>query len=242
MIIEEKKPRLFILGSCVSRDMLDSVPDQFELVSYLARTSMASIGMPPVDDREAREAVGRLASPFQQRMLFNDLDKTTLQKITETEHDILLVDFVDERFKLVLVDVTCFSLSSELEKSGFSPGDRVALEPDSEAFLDLWMAGMRRLIAAVGTKKLVLNKAFWAERLPDGQEAPYIGWVRRNNALLLRLYECVERHWHLRSIDYPPELLVSDPHHRWGSAPYHFGEAFYQYGVTQLKRMFPEAQ
>jgi len=236
--------RLFVLGSCVSRDMVSRFPGEFDLVAYIARTSMASIGLHPVADAQARAAVERLASAFQRRMLLNDLDKTTVAQIASTEHDILMLDFIDERFSLVRAEGnwlsrlfpsrrSWFTFSSELKNGGFEPGERETLAPDDEAFLPLWIAGIERLLASVDRDKVVLNRTFWAERFVEGSDPAKVewiarnaGWIRRNNALLQRLYDAVEARWSLKTIHYPQESLVADPDHEWGTAPYHYAEPF----------------
>ncbi|QNP41427.1 DUF6270 domain-containing protein [Lysobacter solisilvae (ex Woo and Kim 2020)] len=229
--------RIFILGSCVSRDALEQELGRFELVNYLARTSMASVGMPKVEDDEVRHKVAGIASPFQRRMLLNDLDKTTISLIKATPHDILLIDFVDERFNLLLSGRSLFSLSGELEKSGFEIEGRVALAPDSDSFLSLWLAGLGRLLSEVDPAKVVLNRAYWAERFPDGSDASSRGWIQRNNAVLQRLYDAVDKHWSLKRIDYPREIVLADPRHKWGVAPYHYTEAFYTHTLTMLDQI-----
>lgn len=229
--------RVFILGSCVSRDALEQEPGRFELVSYLARTSMASIGMPKVEDAEVRAKVAGFASPFQKRMLLNDLDKSTVALVKDTPHDILLLDFIDERFNLLLTGHSLFSLSGELEKAGVEVGGRVVVAPGSESFISLWLAGLGRLLSEVDPGKVVLNRAYWAERFPDGSDASSRGWILRNNALLQRLYDEVDRYWSLKRIDYPGEVVVAEPGHKWGIAPYHYTSAFYAHTLATLDRV-----
>lgn len=229
--------RVLILGSCVSRDALEIDPDAFKIVNYLARTSMASVGMSAVDDLDVRQKVATLPSDFQRRMALNDLDKTTSTFVRDTPHDILLLDFVDERFNLVLTGKTLYSLSGELEKSGLDTEGKTLLTPDSESFLSLWSMGLERLLSSVDRTKVVLNRAYWAERNRDGSEASSMGWIKRNNALLKRLYEAAERSWHIPSIHYPPEIILADPGHRWGKAPYHYTETLYLHTIQELKRL-----
>jgi hypothetical protein len=211
------------------------------LASYLARTSISSIGMSPVQESGVRKKVAGISSSFQRRMLYNDLDKTTLATIAVTSHDILLLDFIDERFELVLSDDTLFSYSGELQKAGLEIGDRATLRPDSESFLSLWLSGMERLMAAVDPAKVVLNRAYWAERFPDGSDASSMGWIRRNNAILQRLYDAVDRNWSLKCVDYPPGLLVADPQHRWGVAPYHYTQACYDHAIESIALQFEQS-
>lgn len=226
--------KVFILGSCVSRDAFESVPHQFEVACYLARTSLASIGMAAVTDGEVRSSVEKLPSPFQRRMLLNDLDKTTLSVIAETPHDVLLLDFVDERFNLVSSESTFFSLSGELQKSGLDVSSRSLIEPQSEVFLKLWIAGLERLLSSIDETKVVLNRVYWAEYFPDGKDASSKGWIHRSNVQLQRLYDAVDKRWSLRSIEYPDEVVVADPQHQWGPAPYHYVEAFYRNTLASL--------
>jgi hypothetical protein len=170
-------------------------------------------------------------------MIFNDLDKSTLSLITSTTHDVLLIDFVDERFNLLLTGRSLFSYSGELEKSGLEVGDRCQVAPDSDTFRALWLAGFDRFLSSVDPLKVVLNRAYWAERFPDGSDASSVGWIRRNNAMLQRLYDMVDQHWSLKCIDYPPGLAVADPQHRWGVAPYHYTRPFYAYAIQTLNEL-----
>jgi uncharacterized protein DUF6270 len=229
--------RIFVLGSGVSRDLIESAPDRFRTVAHVARTSLASVGMQPVDDRQVREKVVGLGDLNQRRILLNDLDKTTLVEIDAVPHDVLLLDLIDERFNLAVSGSTFFSLSNEIENAGVSAEGRNVVTPDSEAFGALWMLGLDRLLSSADRSAVVLNRVFWAERFPDGSDAASLGWIRRNNAVLRRLYETIDRHWKLKQIQYPHELLVADPGHRWGSAPYHFVDAVRRHAVAELERL-----
>ncbi|KAF1726181.1 hypothetical protein CSC78_05835 [Pseudoxanthomonas japonensis] len=228
-------PKIFIFGSCVSRDALEQVPDSFELAGYLARTSMASVGMPPVDDADARAKVAALPSPFQRRMAINDFDKSTLSVISSTPHDLLLIDFIDERFNLISTGASFFSHSGELQHAGLDPGERAVIAPGSDEFLALWLAGFERFVAAVDIATVVLNRAYWAEQFPDGSDASSLRWIRSSNAILQQLYDAVEARWSLRTIYYPKASVLADPEHRWGKAPYHYSQSFYEHAIRSLK-------
>lgn len=238
MATDSSRPyKVFVLGSCVSRDALETVGEGFEIALYIARTSLASIGMEAVEDTDCRSKVETLASPFQRRMLMNDLDKTTVSLIADTPHDVLLLDFVDERFNLVLSGSTLFSYSGELQKSGLDISGMSVITPESDTFLALWVAGLDRLLSSVDRHKVVLNRAYWAERFPNGTDASSMGWIRRSNAQLQRLYDTVDKYWKLPSIHYPSEVIRADPQHRWGIAPYHYVDAFYQHTIGELRNL-----
>jgi Family of unknown function (DUF6270) len=233
------KKRVFILGSCVSRDAFDAIDvgERYELAGYLARTSIASIGMPEVAEQVVVAIGNSMQSAFQRRMFENDIRKATLKEISSTPHDILLLDFVDERFKLGLTGHTLFSLSGEVEKTGFTLGERAFLEPGSDSFMELWEAGLDQFLTRVDVTKVIVNRIFWAERLPDGKEISNLGWIRRNNAILQKFYSVIERNWQLRTIRYPEDLLMADPGHRWGLAPYHFAGGVYSHTLAELGRL-----
>lgn len=228
---------VFVLGSAVSRDALDFGADTIDVAEYLAHTSLASIGVVPVRDASIRSNIARVAMASRRRMLSNDLDKTTLAILGSTPHDWLLMDFFDERFGLVLSGDSFFSHSPELQQLGVLLDGRAVLSPDSESFLSLWQLGLSRLLSVIEPAKVILNRAYWAERLPDGTNAASIGWIRRNNAVLQRLYDTVDRYWSLKCIDYPPGVIVADPKHRWGAAPYHYVPEFYQHALREIKSL-----
>lgn len=232
-----QRPKVFILGSCVSRDGLVTAQDAFELTQYIARTSLASFGAKSVSDKVPYELMRAMPSPFQQRMLLNDLEKGTAGHLHDDQHDLLLLDFVDERFMLVMADSTFYSLSGELEKAGFDRESRTLLAPGSDEFMALWIQGLDRLIASVDCNRVVLNRVYWAEQMPDGSVVSSLGWIRRNNDLLKRLYEAVDVRWRPHCIEYPEKLLCADPDHRWGVAPYHYTAGLYQYMTAELQRI-----
>jgi len=229
--------RVFILGSCVSRDALESASGKFEITHYIARTSIASIGMEAVSDDDVRRRIEALQSPFQRRMVLNDLDKTTMSLIAGTPFDLLLLDFVDERFNLVLSGSTFFSMSGELERSGLDISGRSVVTPESDVFLVLWLAGLQRPMSSIERSKIVLNRVYWAEHFPDGKDVASMGWIRRSNAQLQRLYDAVDKYWLLPRIDYPPEVVLADRESRWGIAPYHYTEILYQHTLAELEKI-----
>ena len=67
--------RVFILGSCVSRDAFSLPSDGLELVGYFARTSLASAFHPQVAPRSLAQLATAIPSSFQRRMVQADLDK-----------------------------------------------------------------------------------------------------------------------------------------------------------------------
>lgn len=83
----------------------------------------------------------------------------------------------------------------------------------------------------------MLNKAYWAECFPDGTDASSLRWIRSSNAFLQQLYDAVEARWMLRTIAYPKDLVLADPAHKWGKAPYHYAQPFYEHTIHSLQAL-----
>lgn len=89
--------RLFIYGSCVSRDMLEYQQAEVTLVKYIARSSLAAQLSVPFKNEAILD---RLPSKFQREMLQVDMEKTLFKQLQQSDFDVLLLDFIDERFSI----------------------------------------------------------------------------------------------------------------------------------------------
>ena len=132
--------RVFIYGSCVSRDAF-SLPEaaKFSVVEYCARTSLVSAWAPVVPC--ANVPLDRLGSFWKSRCIQRDFAKELLPCLEKTDFDILLLDFIDERFDIYRYpDGSIITLSSELDECMYEPsgGERISAYGDEKT--DLWAA------------------------------------------------------------------------------------------------------
>lgn len=82
--------KVFILGSCVSRDPFELADKRdFEVVNYYARTSFASLGSEAYVDEKILSGID---SKWQKRMVKADMDKSFFKAIKESKFDVLLID------------------------------------------------------------------------------------------------------------------------------------------------------
>jgi hypothetical protein len=154
-----------ILGSCVTRDIVRFVPDEFELASYHCRTSFPSLVSPPLDigDDDLR-----CDSSFGKRMIFADFRKTFFHALEDAAPHHLIIDLVDERYDLMRAGDSVVTRSWDLVDSGVDDYDRYSFElvkrtrPSTHAFwrssCDAFLTLMRRRFPEV---RLVLHKAYW---------------------------------------------------------------------------------
>lgn len=212
-----------------------------QLVDYFARCSLASLASEPL---RRRVDLGRLESPFQQRMVRRDHDKSLLGLLGRHDYDVLLMDLIDERFDVHVGPDGGFTLSNEMRRvdprAARWPGQ--LLKSGSDEFMTLWHAGWQRLrdrLQEAGRLERVrLNAVRWAGRTASGGDfgaAHPPGKIDAANRTLAAMYEVIGRdlapHQVLRFDD---ELLVGADDHRWGCSPFHYVKAYY---VELLRRL-----
>ena len=107
--------KIFISGSCVTRDAFSLLPTQFVLEEYVARYSVARI---PYQAIQNKNFIIALASNFQKKLVENDIYNRLIGIIKKTDFDFFIMDFIDERFGLVQFEDTYVTASSEFMNSG----------------------------------------------------------------------------------------------------------------------------
>lgn len=231
-----------IHGSCVSRDAFTWAGERAPpLVDYFARSSVASAyGSEPVPDLFS----GRLQSSFQRRQVQHDFEKTLRRVLVEKTYELLLLDFVDERFPLYRTDGGgVVTISAELSRCGFPddlPGHVVAAFSD-EHFV-LWEAGWRNLVSLLDRcqrlSRLRVNAVWWAASAENGSSFGAKMSTHRialANRHLARLYDRVAVDLApSQLLRFPPALFEGGLAHQWGLAPFHYTDAAYAAMLEQL--------
>jgi hypothetical protein len=241
--------RVLILGSCVSRDILNFAENgQIKLADYFARSSIASIASDPCHLEES--AYKSISSDFQRRMVRRDLCKTFLDDVTHHEDfDIILIDLIDERFDLYEMSPgSIVTISSEFLMTGaLTSSDRSSercIRSGSERHRELWKAGISRLFTILAehgvADRVTVNKVFWADRLEDGTPLPEQDAQQRiaANDLLAWMYKELEQYVAApRWMTFAESAMLGSPNHRWGIAPFHYSDVYYTDAVVQLRKL-----
>ncbi|OYU36913.1 MAG: hypothetical protein CFE35_00500 [Novosphingobium sp. PASSN1] len=221
-----------IFGSCVSRDPFNRVgPDnpEFALVDYFARSSMASIGLAPLKGVD----VSSIRSPFQRRMVDRDLRKKFLPAVKSLEYDVLLVDFIDDRFKLIvtnrgqgITDSTAFrELTFDLATLRFKK-----LSNRDDLFRDHWKKGWQDFLATAGecgaTRKILINRVYWSASDDEGNPFPDQQAITDANAYLDWVYDQIAQDLPTEQfLEYPRAGFIGKCQHQWGRSPFHYVDA-----------------
>lgn len=237
------KTRVFIYGSCVSRDTFEHFdPEQFELVEYVARQSVLSAYTKPVE----LMAPPTMESRFQQRMITGDFS-SSLRSLLSTHGsatDLVLVDLTDERLGAYLLpDGSMVTRSVELIESGaeqYLPQGSQHIAFGTQQHFEYWSTAMNyigeRFQHYMPQATVVLLDLAWAEWSESGAQTPDSFGVRATDAnSIFRPYIQVAAQAlgaHVVSLD--PAEVMSGPHHPWGDAPFHYAEKVYLETVRRL--------
>lgn len=214
-------------------------PFEFKLVSYFARSSFASIGSEPVDDQATLLAI---ESNFQRRMVKADLSKCIFSEIENADYDIFIVDFIDERFNVLLLNENqLVTVSNEYKKANLGKYNGRVISWNSAEKFSHWKVGFDKLIEKLKSSgnlhKLKILKVLWSSSDTSGEKSPNytIEFIEENNNYLLELYSYVASKIGTGYfVDFADEDFKSDPNHRWGLEPFHYAAGFYRKVLSKI--------
>lgn len=224
-----------IYGSCVSRDIFNFPNQELRMRAYFARSSFISAASSP---SQLPALKSLLSSPFQQRMLEQDMTSRVLPQLRSLSDQIYLVDLIDERGGVLELEDGGFVTDlSELRHSGWRKLVRSVKKHSlgEETHLELFRDSIKPVLEVIGGSKTVVIKSNFAEFTDQGEPVPDYGGA--SSAKWNELYEpyfTLLRESGLQVLDAPDELCIADSKHQWGVAPYHYVPEFYRWVSDQL--------
>ncbi|MBX3671205.1 MAG: heparinase II/III family protein [Rhodocyclaceae bacterium] len=228
--------KIAILGSCVTRDMVQYLPKDVTLTLYAARSSLASLVAEPVHvDENAIQG----EHAFNRRAVYWDMMKLFWDKLALAKPDVLVVDFIDERFDLWKKGEQVVTRSNYLSLSGVEPSllsEFELVRRESSQAHDLWKRSCDRFVQRLSSLcgQVILHRAVWAEAYyEDGQVREFNAKdrqiARSANTWLNEYYDYFEAVLPAVSeVRVPDKFCVSNYAHKWGRDFFHYGEAYYQ--------------
>ncbi|MCA6233331.1 MAG: hypothetical protein IM644_13815, partial [Phenylobacterium sp.] len=111
--------RVAILGSCVTRDLWRMAGAPADDLLYISRTRLPSLFGARPEGLVLPEGPAPGLRPNPARALRTDLSKTGLDEIIRFRPYMVLLDFIDERFDLLVGAGGVVTASWELETSGW---------------------------------------------------------------------------------------------------------------------------
>ena len=239
--------KISVYGSCVSRDLFNfPCSSPVELAGYVARQSVFSAVCGAVKFDRTQLT---LPSAFQNRMVAGDFDKNAFDILREKSGDYLLIDLIDERFPLKIIDNSYITRSNEFRLSvGKSYEDCPQAEKiigkngltvnneNAEKYIRMFC---RRIRAVAEPEHIILHRAVMAQIYCDANNniqqfnKTITADNQRLNDILNAMYDMLERYLPgVRVVStYRP---VAAQTHRWGLAPMHYTESYYNSVMTRI--------
>ena len=235
-----KSTRIFVLGSCVTRDAFElDTTGELTLVGIWRRSSVGSSFRRKADRGGDTSTI---ASAFQRRIVEWDLTKSLEETLRSSDFDLMVYDPIDERFALADFGADGIATVSNEFLSASSSVPYTTVKSGTEEFTRLWTTGWYRLLAvldALGMRsQLRVNRVFWAEECEGsasfGDSYSNNGIAYANN-FLGELYSIMEQDLEpSQFIRYPAGLFIGDARHKWGPSPFHYTKAFYLHFLSQI--------
>lgn len=234
--------RTTIWGSCISRDTFGYLPEEYELLTYVARQSWLSVGH---DAAESGLDFGAYDSPFQTRVIKGDVAGDAQQVVGSfrSKTDLLLLDLCDERLGVVRLPGGGIATRS-VEKIANGTQEAIdaegeVLEFGSDEHFALWEERARELHAWLVEKgladKTLMLAPDWALFDDSGAPTPTSFGLPavRANQLFERYYQAAaDIGFHLLRL----EGTLAGTEHVWGPAAFHFHDVTYERLTSEIGR------
>lgn len=236
--------RVLVYGSCVARDTIEfAAAGSVDLRGYVARQSLISVD----NDASAHlPASMTVSSKFQERMIRSDFSGRLLDRVDAmaVELDVLLWDLADERhgvYRFPDGSVSTRSIDTmripELEAQ-FREAELLPF--GTSEHLSMWtqcaQAFAKRLRSLELFDRTVVLEVPWAVLTTEGKPSPWSMGVRAKDANKhYQPYYAALRELGFRAVELPEALVLADPQHRWGLAPFHYSPAVYREVLRQLR-------
>ncbi|MGB5805907.1 DUF6270 domain-containing protein, partial [Castellaniella sp.] len=197
----------------------------------------------------------RLTSSFQRRWVNMDIEKGFLDIIEKSDFDILLMDFIDERFSLLEVSPgRCCTVSAEFKNTDAfrDVQDFKIIKSGSGDFFEYWEKGWNDLVDLLRKSdrlyKLRLNKVFWAAETAGGEKyKKYLSdeiipdeAIEFANETLRKMYAFAEKDLKEEQFFVYDEVKGGDSH-KWGAAPFHYVDDFYRQMIEKMRALAKES-
>lgn len=236
----KKRKKITILGSCVSRDIMEYIDsDRLEIGVYIARTKVASQLSSSLNVEECQID---LSSAFQKRLVLNDLNKTTFDKLNNLESEFCVIDYIDERFKLIKINDSYITKSNEILRSNWLPSRCEEMQYSYEngqwllegENLDTYLKKyLDKVVLYFKPNNIILHKAYMVNSYLDKEknirlfDQASLKANEKVNEMLDYMYNFTENYLEKAKIIDLCNKYVADEENKWGLATMHYQKEYY---------------
>lgn len=219
--------KILIHGSCVSNDIFDFVENSHKRAAYVPRMSMAAAFGKPAPATIVDAVKKNIESLTHRYWVLNDLEKRMEKILSTTSYDIILLDFLDERFNLAALDNgAIITITNELRKAQIDESGFDIIKSTTDRHFDLWKTGLATFAKLVDPKKVFINRVYWSAGANDGSRFDE-KYISGNNKFLEKLYRHAANNYAFNFIEYDKSVFTSDAAHKWDKSPWHYIHQYY---------------
>lgn len=238
--------RVFIYGSCVTRDSVDQFPDfGFEMTGYVARHSLLSAFRPA---RISEYDLRAIASSFQRRMTNCDITSGLIEAIEASDPDLIVWDMCDERLGVVQPATGgLVTRSQNFKAKGIHKGRPFVsrLEFGEDQHFSLWCTSLKTFLGHLERlkirHKLILNDTPWAIADENGVESEDITSKALKFNELSRRYVAYAKTQNINIVSVEQSKCLADTKsHKWGTAPFHYVEDTYTAMLSSVSEKYAQ--
>jgi|GEM_PF-4369700 len=231
--------RVTILGSSVTREAFRfDEKKNIKIDKYYSRTSLISqYGGKIAHDKN--DVV--LSRDFYLRTLFEDLECQFMQDIPNISSDYIILDFIDDRSNLLLIEENYALYSRAMQESGLFPklNPRI-IKRDTESDLELMADAITRFSIDVHKNnlqdKIVLHECYLANEFIPAIGNKVNSFSEKEKELITTFNQRLFKYYQLMKNAFP-NLKIITPKGialKWGKEPFHFEDAYYTDFLKQL--------
>ncbi|MFM6207112.1 DUF6270 domain-containing protein [Planktothrix sp.] len=244
------KNKIKIIGSCVTRDIFRALGQCDYVNEYSARSSLISRVSTPLKLDISPQLQSSKLCNFDLRMIEQDFKKI-FYYLEDIEGFTIIIDLIDERFSLIKLQDSYITRSEQFVQSDVCPFIEEQFANKIEYIYrgtykdyDLWLEACKKfsvILARLENKNnIIFHKVFQTKfYIKDSkiqefkdQELARIELQNEHLAYYYSIFEEICQPKHI--IQVPKEKVIADANHKWGLAPMHFTDEYYQQCYSQL--------
>jgi hypothetical protein len=254
--------RISVIGSCVTRDVWPIVGDLPNPFYFAARTSLVSMFF-PCKIKVDYELLS-FSTKWEKHCFQRDNEGLVLDELIAYQPDILILDFIDERYDLLklgdgfLLKTDAFYTSNLYNIDCFKLAEVIAR--DSVRCKLLWDHSANKFCKFLNEylpqTKVVLHRAPWASSMIIGddlgdsnlQSAPETQGLYPNKTIRVSEYSTLTNEMYdsfesimpgLNVIATDSKFHVCATEHQWKLAPFHYVRSYYHDFFKKIVALFP---
>lgn len=230
-----------IHGSCVSRDLFEFDNNNiFKIDEYIARNSIISSLAHPLEvDSQFYEP-----GDWQKRMVQIDCSKSLFSRLEDAHADYILIDLVDERFALNIVEDTCITWSGGAQKYLPNLQQKIvhASKYPPQKLVEFVNEYCNQLLSLFSPEQIILYRATFLSKYIDkeGKKRPFPlekrPYYQTLNRHVSYLYDMMELKLNCHVIKLPNDAVAYEGH-KWGLAPMHYDDQTYLRVLEAIKNI-----